>query len=82
MKVEVLVRQSFREVPGLTARRIAGNAWEILVPKDEATQKLTRRGPRPEDWDGAIFFLDGQETMPATGTGENKLVVKVTALVL
>lgn len=67
--IEVLVRGRFVELPEARARAVAGNAWEIDIPDVGTLKRKTRRGDRPEDWDGAVFLVDGRETEPGIGSG-------------
>lgn len=80
--VELLVRTRFLPLPGATARRVGANAWEVHIPRTEAVARLARRGLDPEDWDGAVFAIDGEQTEPAVASGADEAALKVAALVL
>jgi len=67
--VELLVRNRFLTIPGTTARFVAANAWEISVPRDDTTARLSRRTLDPEAWDTAVFSLDGVQAHEAVGSG-------------
>ena len=75
-------RRRAQALPGATARKVAGNAWEIRIPKDHVLHGRLRREPTPEGWDDAVFLLDDQESQPVVGSGEDDRSVWVTALFL
>lgn len=78
--VELLVRNRFVSLPGATARRGQANAWELVIPRDEAVARLIRGPVTLEAFDGATFAIDGVESLQAIGAGEDARVVRVTAL--
>lgn len=80
--ISVLVRNHFEPLREATGIPIAGNAYEIHIPRDSATLRLARRDDTLEAWDGAVFLIDGAESQPALGTGETKNHLIVTALLL
>lgn len=81
MTIELLVRGRFVDLPGATATPVAGNGWSIRIPDPGSSSRRTRRGPALEDWDGAVFALDGEETQPGVGTGGGADHVLVTVWV-
>lgn len=80
--IAVLHKRRPVALPRAEVSRLAGNAWEIRIPVDDAIFGITRRTPTPEDWDGAVFFIDDVECEPALGAGVDRGFVRVTALVL
>ncbi|MCA9569530.1 MAG: hypothetical protein KC656_16905 [Myxococcales bacterium] len=80
--IEVLVRGRFVPLDDASARRIAGNTWEIRIPDPASIARRTRRGASPEDWDGAVFVVDGAETEPGVGSGGGPDHVVVTAWIV
>ena len=81
MKIELLHRGHFVELDQASAKNQGKNAWEITIPLDSLRHKVSR-GDKAEDWDEAIFSLDGEETAPAVGSGEGKGTIKVTVILL
>jgi hypothetical protein len=69
-------------IPGMSARRIAANAWEVRIPRTELARKLSKRGDDPLAWDDAVFAIDGVETEPSVGSGLDPDVIRVTAILL
>jgi len=59
--VEILHQGSFRLLPGVVAKRICANAWEVTIPRDEAAKKLLRGKLKLEDFDEAVLLIDGVE---------------------
>ncbi|MCB9675225.1 MAG: hypothetical protein H6737_08915 [Alphaproteobacteria bacterium] len=83
MDVQVLNKGRFEALPDATCRPAGStNVWEIEVPVTAELQKRLRRGPSPEDWDDAVFLVNGVESEPAVGSGEGKGTVKVTVFFL
>ena len=80
--VELLVRGRFIELPDATLRQHVGNALSITIPLSPERLRRVRRGAQAEDWDGAIFCVDGEECEPAMGSGEGPKSVTVTVWVL
>jgi len=78
--VSILHRGSFRLLPGVSAERICANAWEVTIPKDEATKKLLRGKLKLEDFDEAVLLIDGVESQYATGTDERADAVVLSVL--
>ncbi len=80
--VHVLHRGRFFEIDAASATQVASNAWEITIPVDDPIHGKTRRAPTAEGWDEAVFLVDGTETQPGVGSGENKREVRVSAFVI
>jgi hypothetical protein len=80
--VQILVKGRFWPIPGAKTKDIAPNAVQITIPLSPDLKKRTRRGDRAEDWDGAIFLVDDEESEPAVGSGEGKGTVTVTVFFL
>jgi hypothetical protein len=80
MLIEVRVRGRFWPIPGATARQIAGNAWEISVPRTSECQRLL--GNDLGRLDGAVLGLDGKETEAAVINAEGPEGVRATAWIL
>ena len=80
--VQVLVKGRFWPISGAKTKDIAPNAVQITIPVSAELKKRTRRGDRAEDWDGAVFLVDDEESEPAVGSGEGKGTVVVTAFFL
>lgn len=80
--VEVLHRSRFQPLPSATAEKIAANAWEIVIPIDDAVRRVSKNPADPTSWDGAVFSIDGVQTEPAVGSGGGADAVRVTVLVL
>lgn len=78
----VLHRGRFYEIDGASAERVASNTWQVRIPAADPIHKRTRRSADAESWDGAVFLVEGQETQPAVGSGEDKGGVTVTVFVL
>lgn len=78
----MLVRGRFEPLVNATAIPVAGNAYQIRVPVDEALLRRVRREATAESWDDAVFLIDGKESEPAVGSGEGPGHVTVTAFVL
>ena len=78
----VLHRGRWFDLDKVRARKIATNAWELSIPRDEALHRRLRRVATPEAWDGAVFLIDDTETEPAIGSGATQTHLKITALVL
>lgn len=69
MTIELLVRGHFVPLRDATATALSSNSWTVRIPDPLAIRKRTRRGDTTEDWDGAVFCLDGVETEPGLGSG-------------
>lgn len=69
MTIELLVRGRFVTLPTATATALSSNSWTVRVPDPLSLRKRTRRGEATEDWDGAVFCIDGVETEPGLGSG-------------
>ncbi|HHO54648.1 MAG TPA: hypothetical protein ENK18_28170 [Deltaproteobacteria bacterium] len=82
MIIELLHRGRFFPVEDASARALSSNAWELRLPITSAVHARTRRRPDPEDWDGAIFALQGAQTEPAVGSGRDRGAIYLTVLVL
>ena len=82
MIITVLHRRRAEPLTGATAQKIAGNAWEIRIPKDAALHKRLRREPTPEGWDDAVILLDDRESQPVLGSGDDADTIWVTAIFL
>jgi len=82
MDVSVLGKGRFEKLSDVQITAVGPNAWELDIGLAGMDPKRVRRGPNPEDWDGAIFLLDDRETEPALGSGQAKGRVKVTVFVL
>ncbi len=80
--VQILVKGRFWPIPGAKIREIAPNAVEITIPLSPDLKKRTRRGEQAEDWDGAVFLVDDEESEPAVGSGQKNGSVMVTAFFL
>lgn len=80
MDVGLLVRGRFVALPGAAARAIAGNAWEIRVPRSPEAERLLGRGLAKLD--GAVLLIDGQQTEPALISGEGPEHVTASAWAL
>lgn len=80
--VHVLHRGRFYEIPAATATQVAANAWTIAIPIADPIHQRTKRAPTAEGWDEAVFLVDGVETQPGLGSGEDARVVTVSAVVL
>ena len=78
--VEILHRGSFRLLPGVAAKRICANAWEVVIPKDDTMKKLLRGKLKLEDFDEAVLLIDGVESQYAVGTEERKEGVVLSVL--
>lgn len=78
--VEFLHRNHFRPLPGAKATRIRANAWEVVVPDDEAIRKLIRGALTPESFDDAVIAINGDESVQCMGSGTRKGAVVVTVL--
>lgn len=76
------VRGRFEVLADASVIPIAGNAYQIRIPFDEALLRRVRRGATAESWDDAVFLIDGRESEPAVGSGEGPGHVIVTAFVL
>ena len=76
-KIEILLRNRFVEIDGVTAEQVASNAWQIAVPIDakELAQPIT-----PESMDDATFAIDEVESVHAIGSGTRKGFVLVSVL--
>jgi len=81
-RIEVLHRRRAEPLTGASARKIAGNAWEIRIPKDESLHQRLRRPATPEGWDEAVILLDDRESQPVLGSGEDDRTIWVTAIFL
>lgn len=81
MDLQILVRGRFFPLEGATVKKVALNAWEIRVPRDEAVAKRARRKLSVEAWDGAVFLIDDVETEPAMVSKETSDALFLTALV-
>lgn len=82
MDIAVLVKGRFETLPDASARSIGANAYAIEVPITPERTKRVRRGGKAEDWDGAVFLLDDEESQPAMGSAEGPNSVTVTVLLL
>ncbi len=82
MSIELLHRNRFLPLDDATARQLAANVWEIRIPRGDGVHHRTRRAPQLEAWDGAVFALDGVQTEPATGSGEDASAIRLTVVIL
>ncbi len=78
----VQYRRRFHALTSATARRVAGNAWEITIRLDDPA--LARLGTlaRATDataWDGTVFLVGDVETEGCVGSGAGPGTVTVTA---
>lgn len=78
--VEIVHRNRFVALPGATARRTRANAWEVTIPKSEAVAKLLRKAVSASAFDGVTFAIDGEESVHALGSAEDRQAVRVTVL--
>lgn len=82
VQVHVLHRGRFYEIPSATAARVGANAWSIAIPLTDPIHQRTKRAPTAEGWDEAVFLVDGIETQPGVGSGEDGRAVTVSAVIL
>ena len=82
MKVELLVRGRFETLEAAKTKSVGPNVWELEIPHDDPGLKRARMGRRAEDWDGAVFAIDGVESEPAVGSGDSERSVRVTVYLL
>lgn len=78
--IEIQIRGRFHEIPGAKCRQIAGNTWEVFVPRTPEAQRLL--GADLGRIDGATLGLGGVATEPALISGERPDGVVVTAWIL
>lgn len=80
MVIEARHRNRIFPVPGVTAKKLASNAWELTVPRTPEAQRLF--GPDLRGLDGAVFVLDGKESEPTLISGEGPDGMKVSVWIL
>ncbi|MFT4623338.1 MAG: hypothetical protein ACI8PZ_001994 [Myxococcota bacterium] len=79
--MHILIRGSFRPLPGATAKRVAPNVWSVRVPRTDAVQKLVRRPPALDVFDKATFLVGDDESWSAVGERETPGAIWVSVLV-
>lgn len=78
--IEVVYRNRFFPLDTAVAKSVGGGAWEVRIPVSDPIHAKMRIRPEPEAWDGVVFAIDGEETMPAVGSGLTKKEVIVAVL--
>lgn len=79
MTIEALVRGRYHALPGATARRVGGNAWEVRIPRTPEAARLLR-GWSVEALDGIGIALDGQDAVQVIGSGGGDDALVATVL--
>lgn len=80
--VQILVRGSFRPLPGAQARAVRHNAWTVRVPRTpEVLRTVRRRAIAIDAFDDATFLIGDDESVQAMGERESRDAIWVTVLV-
>lgn len=80
--VELVWRGRCLEVPGGSARRVSGNAWEVDLPRTEEVRRLVRlKRLTFAGLEKHTFRVGDAESWSVVGTHENAQRVRLTILV-
>lgn len=78
--IAVLHRRRVHPLPDATATKLAGNAWEVVVPKAGAIVKILGRPLVFEAVDDLVLLIDDVEPSQVLGSGETTSTVTATVL--
>lgn len=81
MEIALLHKGSFRALPGATARRLSGNAFEVRIPRSAESERLMRGKWSLESLDDAVLLLGDDESVQVLGSREEPDALVVTALI-
>ena len=78
--VQILIRGTFKPLPGATATHVAANAWEVRVPKSEAVARTLRGTPTMAGFDEAVVLIGDEESVQCLATRESGAAVWLSVL--
>lgn len=79
--VSVVHRRRVTALPDATARRVAANAWEVVLPREGALAKAIRAPLTVDTVDQLVLMIDDAESLQVIGSAEDATTVTATVLV-